>query len=94
MFDGASVCRKAKKVLKVVYLMLSFIFGSEHTCHNVFKGWASIEEITKLRREDKVCWISVKTEIWEITISNFPFIMNSPLFVPRYIGSLPSLGNI
>ena len=43
MFDGASVCRKAKKVLKVVYLMLSFIFGSEHTCHNVFKGWASVE---------------------------------------------------
>ena len=55
MFDGTSVCRKAQEILKVVYPMLSCIFGSDYTCHNVFKGWASIEEITKLRREDKVC---------------------------------------
>ena len=55
MFDGASVCRKAKKTLKVVYPMLSCIVVAEHTCHNAFKGWFSIEEITKLYREDKVC---------------------------------------
>ena len=30
MFDGVSVCRKAKKP-NVVYTMLSFIFGAEHT---------------------------------------------------------------
>ena len=54
MFDGANVCRKAQKILKVIYSMLSCIVGVEHTCHNVFKGWAYIEEITKLCREDKV----------------------------------------
>ena len=43
MFDGASVCRKAQKVLKFVYTMLSCFVGAYHTCHNVFKGWASIE---------------------------------------------------
>ena len=42
MFDGSSVCRKVK-ILKIVYLILSCIFGLENTCHNVFKGWASIE---------------------------------------------------
>ena len=26
MFDGANVCRKAKKTMKVVYPMLSYIF--------------------------------------------------------------------
>ena len=31
MFDGASVCRKAQKTLKVVYPMLSCIVGAEHT---------------------------------------------------------------
>ena len=55
MFDGASVCRKAQNILKVVYPMLSYIVGAEHTYHNVFKGWAYIDEITKLFREDKVC---------------------------------------
>ena len=55
MFDGASVCRKAKKILNVVYPMLSYIVGAYHTCHNGFKGWEYIEEITKLFREDKVC---------------------------------------
>ena len=55
MFDGASVCRKAKKILKVLYSMLSCSVGAEHTYCNGFKGWASIEEITKLPREDKVC---------------------------------------
>ena len=54
MFDGASVCRKAQNILKVFYPMLFCIVGAEHTCHNVFKGWASIEEITKLCIEDKV----------------------------------------
>ena len=48
MFDGTSVCIKAQKILKVVYTMLSFIVGAYHIFHNVFKGWASIEEITKL----------------------------------------------
>ena len=55
MFDGVSVCRKAKKILKVVYPMLSYIVGEEHTFHNVFKGWAYIDEITKLFIEYKVC---------------------------------------
>ena len=55
MFDGASVCRKAQKILKVVYPILSCIVGAEHTFHIAFKGWPSIEEITKLCREDKLC---------------------------------------
>ena len=50
IFDGTSVCRKAQQILKVFYPILSCIFGEEHTCHNVFKGWRSIEEITKLCR--------------------------------------------
>ena len=94
MFDEASVCRKAQNILKVFYPILSCIVGAEHTCHNVFKGWAYIEEITKLCREDKVCLISVKTEIRGITISKFPFIITPHLFVPPYNGSLPPLGNI
>ena len=55
MFDGASVCRTVKKIFKVVYPMLSCIVVSEHICHNLFKGLASIEEIPKLCIEDKVC---------------------------------------
>ena len=55
MFDGSSVCRKAQKTMMVVYPMLACVVGKEHTCRNVFKGWAFIEEITKLCREDKVC---------------------------------------
>ena len=55
MFDGASVCRKAQNILKVVYPILSYIVGEEHTCQNVFKRWAYIEEITKMCIEDKVC---------------------------------------
>ena len=43
MFHGASVCRKAKIILKVFYPMLSYIVGAENTCHNVFKGWSYIE---------------------------------------------------
>ena len=31
MFGGAWVCRKDQKLLKVVYPMLSCIFGVEHT---------------------------------------------------------------
>ena len=50
MFDGSSVCRKAKNILKFVYPMLSYIVGAEHTCHNVFKGCSYIEEIRKLCR--------------------------------------------
>ena len=42
MFDGASVCRKAKTILKVVYTMLSCIVRAEYTCHNSFKGWSYI----------------------------------------------------
>ena len=42
MFDGASVFRKAQKILKYVYPMLSCIVGSCHTYHDVFKGWAYI----------------------------------------------------
>ena len=42
--------QKSTKILKVVYLMMSCIVGAEHTYHNVFKGWASVEEITKLFR--------------------------------------------
>ena len=72
--------KKSKNKLRVVYPILSFIVGSYNTCHNLFKGWAYIEEITKLWIEDKVCWISVKTEIWGITISNFAFIITPPLF--------------
>ena len=30
MFDGASVCRKAQKLLRVVYPMLSCIFEAYH----------------------------------------------------------------
>ena len=61
--DGDSVYIEAKTILKVVYPMMSFIVVAEHTYRNVFKRWAYIEEITKLCREDKVCSISVKTEI-------------------------------
>ena len=74
--------------------MLSGIVGADHTYHNVFKGWAYVEEITKLCREYKVCWNSAKNEIWGITISTFPFILTYPLFVRPYIGSLTHLGNI
>ena len=42
MFDGASVCIKAQNILKFDYPMLSCIVVSDHTCHNVFKGWAYI----------------------------------------------------
>ena len=31
MSDGASVCRNDKKILKVVYPMLSYIVRAEHT---------------------------------------------------------------
>ena len=31
MFYGASVCRKAQNIFKVVYPMLAFIVGSDHT---------------------------------------------------------------
>ena len=55
MFDGASMFRKYQKILKVVYPMMSYIFGADNTYHNVFKEWASIEKITKLCIEDKVC---------------------------------------
>ena len=55
MFDGSSVCINSKYILKVVYLMLSFIVGSDHTCSNVLNGWAYIEEMTKLCIEYKVC---------------------------------------
>ena len=47
--------QKISKMLKVVYPIMSCIFGEEHTCHNVFKWWEYIEEITKLCREGKVC---------------------------------------
>ena len=50
MFNGASVLIKTQKILKIVYPMMSCNFVAEHTCHNVFKGWASIEEINKLCR--------------------------------------------
>ena len=60
----------------------------------MFKGWSSIEEITKLCTEDNMCWIIVKTEIWGITMSKWSFIITSLLFVPPYIGSIPPLGNI
>ena len=36
MFDGASVCRKVKKRLIVVYPMLSCIVGAEHNFHYLF----------------------------------------------------------
>ena len=55
MSDGASVCIKDKKILKVVYPMLSGIFGVEHTYQNLFKVWKYVEEITKLCREYKAC---------------------------------------
>ena len=42
MFDGASVCRKVQNILRVVYPILLCIFGEEHNCHNVFKGWEYI----------------------------------------------------
>ena len=69
----------------------SFIFHTNSThlvfseqfsyfLHNVFKGWEYIEEKTKLFREDKLCWISAKTEIWGIIISISPFILNPPIF--------------
>ena len=83
--------QKGSKILKVVYPMLSCIVGAEHTCHNVFKGWAHIEEINKLFREDTVCLISVKTEIWRITISKFPFILTyPPFFTLHQFSSSPS----
>ena len=36
MLDGASVCKKAQNILKVVYPILSFIVEAEHTCHDFF----------------------------------------------------------
>ena len=42
MFDGYSVFIKYQKILKVVYPLLLCVVGAEHTCHNVFKGWAYI----------------------------------------------------
>ena len=86
--------QKFKKISRVVYPMLSCIVWEEHTFHNVFKWWKYIQKITKLCREDKVCWNSVKTEIWLVNISKFPFILISPLSVPPYIGSLPPLGKM
>ena len=47
--------QKGSKILNVVYPMLSCIVGAYYTFHNVFNGWAYIEEITKLFRRDKVC---------------------------------------
>ena len=55
MFDGSSVWRKAQKIITVLYPIMSCIVGADHTFHNVFEGWASIEKITKMCREDKVC---------------------------------------
>ena len=55
IFDGGSVCRKAQKLLKVVYPMLSCIVGTDHIFQNVFKGSVYIEKITKLYREENVC---------------------------------------
>ena len=55
MFNGASVCKKSKYIWRVLYPIISCIFGSEHTLNNVFKGWSSIEEIIKLCREEKMC---------------------------------------
>ena len=88
MFNKYSVCRKAKKLLKVVYTILSWIAEAYHTCHKVFKRWLYIEEIIKLCREDKVCWNSVKTEIWGITgelirvliSKDFPSFLLTPFF--------------
>ena len=31
MFDGSSVCKKAKKIFNVVYLLLAYFVGAEHT---------------------------------------------------------------
>ena len=80
---------KGSKILKVVYPMLSCIVVEEHTCHSFLKRWAYTEEITKLSIEDKVCLISVKTEFWGITISNFPFILNYHFFFPLFFPSYP-----
>ena len=54
MFEGAGVCRKAKKKFKVVHPMLSCIVGAEHDCHNMYKVWEYIEETTKLCKEDNI----------------------------------------
>ena len=54
-------CVERLKMLKFVYPMLYCIVGAEHTCHNVFKGWEYIKEITELFKEDKVCLNSVIT---------------------------------
>ena len=55
MFDGSIVCIKSQNIFKVVYPIMSCIVGSDNTCHNVFNGWAYIEEKPKLCRDDKVC---------------------------------------
>ena len=49
IFDGASVCRKALKILKA---MVSCIVGAEHTFRDVFEGCECIDKINKLCRED------------------------------------------
>ena len=46
--------QKGSKILKVFYTVLSCIFGAQHTCHNVFKGSESIEEIKNLQRRQGV----------------------------------------
>ena len=82
------VCAERQKNWRFVYPMLLFIIVAEHTCHNIFKRWEYVEEIIKLRRENKVCWNSTKTEIWVITgelirelISrNFPSLLIPPFF--------------
>ena len=38
MFDGSSVCRKAQKIIKFVYPIMSCIVGADNTFHNVFEG--------------------------------------------------------
>ena len=54
MFDGASVCRNAQNIIKVVNPMLSCIVGADHTCNDVFKRCAYIKGKKKLCIEDKV----------------------------------------
>ena len=55
MFNGSSVYRKAKQILKFIYPIMSFIVGAEHTCHKVLKWWAYSDETTKICREANVC---------------------------------------
>ena len=54
IFDGASVCKKAQRIMSVQWPRLTCITGAEHTLHNIFKGIGKLSEISVIIKQDKV----------------------------------------